>query len=202
MSTTWQTWLGLFDAALNGMAQPWLVCGALVLSTFVLEDLAIAAAAALAVQGSLSWELAFAAVGGGIALGDLGLYGLGLAAKRVAFLHRRLIEGRSSAWVRDQLQGRLGSSVLLARVVPGLRFVSYTACGFFSLPFWPFFSWVVLAVALWTGGLLWLSVVFGAVLARVWGIPAPLAVAVPIIALALGLALLRRARGMGARGLV
>ncbi len=175
------------------MAQPWVICVALALTTLLLEDLAIAAAAALAVQGKLSWELAFLAVGGGIAIGDLGLYGLGLAANRLAFLRRRLIEGRGT-WVREQLSGRFASAVLLARVIPGLRLVTYTACGFFSLPFWPFCAWVVFAVALWTAGLLWLSAVVGAALVLLLGIPAPVAVALPIIALALLLGLLRRNR--------
>ena len=183
------------------MARPWIVCAVLVLTTFVLEDVAIAAGAAVAVQGSLSWELAFVAVAGGIAAGDLGLYGLGLAARRLPFLRHSLIEGRGT-WVRGQLQSRLGSAVLLARVIPGLRFVTYTACGFFSLPFGPFCAWVALAVAVWTAGLLWLAALLGAALASAWGIPAPVAVAVPIVVLALVLAALRRNKRTRDRGLV
>ena len=194
--TAWHEWIALADAALSGMAQPWVVCMVLVLTTFVLEDLAIAAGAALAAQGSLSWELAFAAVAAGIAVGDLGLYGLGLAAKRLAHWHRGLIKARAT-WVRDQLQSRLPSAVLLARVIPGLRFVTYTACGYCSVPFRPFCAWVVLAVVLWTAGLLWLGAVFGAALASALGIPAPVAVALPIIALALLLAGSRRGKRVG-----
>lgn len=52
------------------------------------------------------------------------------------------------------------------------------------------------AVTLWTAGLLWLGAVLGAVLGaaltRALGIPAPLAVALPIVALALVLALWSR----------
>ena len=175
-----------------------MVCVVLVLTTFLLEDVAIAAGAAVAVQGSLSWELAFAAVAGGIALGDLGLYGLGLAAKRLPFLRRGLTAGRGT-WVRDQLQGGLPSAVMLARVIPGLRFVTYTACGFFNLPFWRFCAWVFVAVALWTAGLLWLGALFGAALAFALGIPAPIAVALPIVALACVLAGLRRNKRAGER---
>ena len=194
----WHEWVPLFDAALKGMAQPWVVCVALVLTTFLLEDVAIAAGAAIAVQGSLSWELAFAAVAVGIAAGDLGLYGLGLAARRLPFLRRYLVEERGIR-VREGLQGRLSSAVLLARVIPGLRFVTYTACGLFRMPFWPFCAWVLLAVALWTAGLLWFSALLGAALASALGIPAPLAVALPIVALALVLAALRRSKRTGER---
>ena len=88
-------------------------------------------------------------VGLGIGLGDLALYGLGLAANRVPYLRRRLIErdGRVSRAGRH-LHRRLAPAILLARVIPGLRFITYTACGFFRLPWWPFCLGVVLAVTL------------------------------------------------------
>ncbi len=191
MLTDWGGWVAMFEAALRGAAQPWVICIALVLTTFLLEDLAIAAGAALAVQGSLSWELAIAAVGGGIALGDLGLYGLGLAANKVAYLRRRFVLGRKN-WVARQLERRFASAILLARVIPGLRLLTYTACGFFRLPFGPFVAWVLLAVSLWTVGLMWLGAALGLALSDALGIPAPLAVGLLIVLLALGLSLLRR----------
>jgi membrane protein DedA with SNARE-associated domain len=51
-------------------------------------------------------------------------------------------------WAREQIVRRLGSAVLLARVVPGLRLATYTASGFVRVPFVPFTLWVLLAVAL------------------------------------------------------
>ena len=72
-------WLGpqaWFQAALAGMAAPLVIALALALTTLLLEDLAIAAGAALAAQGLISWELSIAAVAGGIAIGDLALYAL------------------------------------------------------------------------------------------------------------------------------
>lgn len=192
MLSDWTTWAALLDAALRGAAQPWLICLALVLTTFLLEDLALAAGAALAVQGSLSWELAVLAVGGGIALGDLGLYGLGQAANRVPYLRRRFIEERRTDWLRGKLKDRFGSAILLARVIPGLRLVTYTACGFFRLPIWPFIAWVLLAVTLWTVGLMWFGAALGGMLGAALGIPAPLAVGVLIFVLALALTLVRR----------
>ena len=123
MMTFWHNTTTLFGEALNGMAQPWVICMALVLTTLLLEDLAIAAGVAVATQGALSWEWAFAAVAGGIAAGDLGLYGLGVAANRIPLLRRKYIDGGSGR-VREQLQQRLFSAVLLARVIPGLRLVT------------------------------------------------------------------------------
>jgi membrane protein DedA with SNARE-associated domain len=179
-----------FDAALGGSATPWVVALALALTTLLVEDLAIAAGVAVAAQGSLSWGASFAAVAAGIAVGDVGLYALGLAATRVAWLRRRVVPARS-AWARDQLARRLASAVLLARAIPGLRLVTYTASGFLRVPLAPFCAWVALAVLLWTAGLYALSAALGHTIAQRFGVPVPLAVALPVVALALALPLWR-----------
>lgn len=189
----WPRAVALFDAALAGMAAPWVICAALALTTLLLEDLAIAAGVAVATQGSVSWELAFVAVAGGIAAGDLGLYALGAASHRVAWLRRRFVPARV-AWAREQLVQRLASAVLLARVIPGLRLVTYSASGFLRVPLLPFTAWVGLAVVLWTAGLFWFGATLGELLARRTGIAPPIAVALPIVALAVALPLLRRLR--------
>lgn len=194
----WHVLTNTLESALAGMAQPWLIALVLALTTLLLEDLAIAAGVAAATQGSISWELAFTAVGGGIALGDLGLYGLGLAATRVPWLRRKYIDGAEVKgeegplqWASQQLFNRLASAVLLARVIPGLRLLTYTVSGFLRVPFWPFTGWVMVAVALWTAGLFWLSSVLGAALSTALHVPAPIAVALPIVALALAIPLFR-----------
>jgi membrane protein DedA with SNARE-associated domain len=181
-------------AALHGMASSWLIGLALALTTLLLEDVAIAAGVAVATQGALSWEWAFAAVAGGIALGDLGLYAMGLGATRIAWLRRKYIDGRESK-TRGMLQRSLPNMVLLARVIPGLRLLTYTACGFWRIPLLPFTLWVVIAVLLWTAGLFWLSSALGQVLAQTLHVPLPLAVALPIIVLALAVPLWRWLRG-------
>ncbi|MBC7938196.1 MAG: hypothetical protein H7Z19_00285, partial [Chitinophagaceae bacterium] len=116
--------LAWFQAALSGMAAPAVIALVLALTTLLLEDLAIAAGVALATQGVISWELSLAAVGGGIALGDLGLYAMGLGATRVPWLRKRYV-GDKSTWARKQIMHRLPSAVLMARVVPGLRLATY-----------------------------------------------------------------------------
>lgn len=181
-----------FQGALAGMGGPLVIAIVLVLTTFLLEDLAIAAGVALATQGAISWELSLAAVGGGIALGDLGLYAIGLGARRVPWLRRRYV-GDKSLWARDQLLRRLPSAVLLARVIPGLRLATYTACGFAQVPLPPFVVWVAVAVGLWTVGLYTLSAAIGHALAARFGLPPALAVALPIALLALSVPLWRGA---------
>ena len=165
----------------------------LALTTLLLEDLAIAAGVALGTQGAISWTLSLGAVAGGIAAGDLGLYALGLAATRVPALKRRYVGDRSE-WARGHILRRLSSAVLLARVIPGLRLVTYTTCGFVRVPLLPFTVWVLIAVTLWTAGLYAVSVAIGHSLAHVLGVPPAVAVALPIVALALAVPLLRKAR--------
>ena len=187
------TWV---QAALSGMASPAVIALVLALTTLLLEDVAIAAGVALATQGLISWPLSLATVGGGIALGDLGLYALGLGATRIPWLKRRYV-GDKSDWARAQIRQRLSTAVLLARVIPGLRLITYTTSGFVRVPFWPFTAWVLLAVALWTLGLYALSAAIGHALSEALGLPPAVAVALPIVALAVAVPLWRRWRRPG-----
>jgi membrane protein DedA with SNARE-associated domain len=75
--------------------------------------------------------------------------------------------------------------VLLARVIPGLRLLTYTASGFLRIPFWPFSAWVALAVSVWTLVLFWFSSALGHHVAEALDIPVPVAVAIVIVVLAL-----------------
>lgn len=193
MLSAWPELLGWFKAVLDGTGSPPVIALVLALTTLLVEDLAIAAGVALATQGLIAWELSLAAVGGGIALGDLGLYFMGLGATRLPWLRRRF-GGARSEWARGRIEHRLGSAVLLARVIPGLRLATYTACGFVRVPLLPFTLWVTLAVALWTLGLYALSAAIGQALAHHLGLPPALAVALPIVLLALSVPLVRAAR--------
>jgi membrane protein DedA with SNARE-associated domain len=192
--TWWHDGGAWFSGVLSGMATPAVIALVLALTTLLLEDLAIAAGVALATQGAISWGLSLLAVGGGIALGDLGLYGVGLLATRVPWLQKRYV-GAKSLWAREKISRRLGSAVLLARVIPGLRLATYTTSGFVRVPLLPFTLWVLLAVSLWTVGLYVLSAAIGQALARTLGLPAPVAVALPIVVLALAVPLWRHWRG-------
>jgi membrane protein DedA with SNARE-associated domain len=176
---------------LDGLGSPGAIALALALTTLLLEDLAIAAGVALATQGAISWALSFGAVGGGIAAGDVALYAFGLAATRVPLLKRRFVGVRSER-ARRHIERRLPTAVLLARVIPGLRLVTYSACGFVRVPLLPFTAWVAVAVTLWTAGLYAVSVALGQALTQTLGVPPAVAVALPIAALAAVVPLLRR----------
>ena len=198
LGSAWTEAVHWTQAVLSGMGTPAVIALVLALTTLLVEDLAIAAGVALATQGAISWGLSLGAVAGGIAIGDLGLYGLGLAATRVPWLRRRYV-GAKSDWAHQQIIRRLSSAVLVARVVPGLRLVTYTTCGFVRIPLLPFTAWVLLAVSLWTAGLYALGVAIGQTLAHTLGLPPALAVALPILVLALAVPLVRLARQRLAR---
>ena len=184
-----------FQAVLAGMASPAVIALVLALTTLLLEDLAIAAGVALATQGAISWEPV--ARGGRPAASHWATWACTpLGSGR----HARCRGCGGATWATSP-RGRAArstrawaSAVLLARVIPGLRLATYTACGFVRVPLLPFTAWVLLAVSLWTLGLYALSAAVGQALARHLGLPAPVAVALPILVLAAG-------RAAGARWL-
>lgn len=179
-----------FAAALSGMAEPAAIAMALLVTTLLVEDLAIAAGIALAVQGLIDWPLSLLAVGGGIALGDVGLYGLGVAATRVPLLRDRFI-GEATRRVQGRLVSHLGSAVMIARVIPGARLVTYTTCGFLRVPVLPFVVWAIVSVSLWTCTLYALSAAIGTSIADNLGVPPALAAALPVLVLAAAVPLVR-----------
>ena len=122
----------------------------ILLGSYVLEDAAIVSAALLSADGLLSKELAFVALFLGIFSGDLGLYWLGVLSKKVPWLARKQnlnAVGKTNRW----LEKNMTKTVLLVRVIPGLRLPTYLACGYFRLSFIYFLALVLLASIVWTG---------------------------------------------------
>lgn len=181
------------------MAAAWALALALGLITLLVEDVAIAAGAALATAGLMSWQWAFVGVAGGIAVGDIALYGLGYGAHRIAWLQKRwqgLSIHHPEAVLRLQtgLSTQLPSAILLARVIPGLRLLTYTACGWLRVDLLRFSLWCCLAVALWTAGLFYLSATLGEFITQRTGLPPAIAAALPVLAFALAVPAIRHIR--------
>ena len=142
---------------------PLLQATAIVLSTFILEDAATVIAAMQTADGSLSAPVALASLYVGIALGDLGLYGLGWLAARFPPVTRFIPPHRKEV-VRAWLDGRVFKVVLISRFLPGLRLPTYTTCGFVSADLQQFALAVVIATICWTSLLFGVSLRIGEVL--------------------------------------
>ena len=137
-------------------SNPWAIAFAIVAATFILEDVATIAAALLAADDMIPPAAALGALFAGIFAGDLGLYGLGAAARTREWV-RRLIGERRMVKGRSWLKRRYVGALVGARFMPGFRLPTYAASGFLGLPFWPFAG--VAAGA----GLVWTTLVFSLV---------------------------------------
>ncbi|QCE32164.1 hypothetical protein FAI41_00355 [Acetobacteraceae bacterium] len=129
---------------------------AVIVGTFVLEDLTTVLTALAAQQNKISILLAIISLWIGIMIGDILLYTLGMAGTKREKLHRflKLSEvNRGQKWFSQNII----KIVIISRFVPGLRLPFYTACGFFRTPFKPFIQIVALSTFIWTIFLFFIS---------------------------------------------
>ena len=122
---------------------------AIIFGTFVLEDAATVLAALRTGAGGLSIPLALGSLYVGIVVGDLGLYGLGRLARRVAFIERWFGHDRLTL-AGECLDEHLFKVVLISRFLPGARLPTYTACGFTNCDFRRFALAAIVATLAWT----------------------------------------------------
>jgi membrane protein DedA with SNARE-associated domain len=167
--------------AFDPMTHPLFLALSVALATLLSEDAALFGAAALVASGRWGLGPAFAATSLGIALGDLGLYGLGLGAGRLVQgwpWSRRWLGPQRLAEGRRWLEAGGPGLILACRFVPGARLTCYTAAGATRCAFWPFAAAVVCSTLLWVGLVLglaqlgWAWCVAGAgVLVLLWFLP-------------------------------
>jgi len=144
----------VLDQLLAYAGHPLFMFIAIILASYVLEDLAIVSVAILAADNIVSIPLAATAILAGIISGDIGLYLLGYLAQTHQGLRNHLFKKRNLERFRPIFKTNLVYNILIIRFVPGLRFLCYTSCGLFRAHFWHF----VLGVTIATG--LWVAVVF------------------------------------------
>ena len=141
-------------------SNPWAIAVAIILATFILEDVATIAAALLAADNMITPALALGALFTGVFVGDCLLYGLGAAARTRAWA-RRFIGDERMAKGRAWLKRRYIPALIGARFMPGLRLPTYTSSGFLNLPFVPFALVAAAAGIVWTTLLFTLVFSFG-----------------------------------------
>ncbi|MEO0410694.1 MAG: VTT domain-containing protein [Pseudomonadota bacterium] len=122
---------------------------AVVVATFILEDVAIVATALLASTDMMAPSAGLIALLVGIVLGDLGLFGIGYGAARLPML-RKYVDTRAAQRIRRIGTNRPFSLVFTTRFVPGMRLPTYTSLGYVGASFWKFLQAVLFAVGVWT----------------------------------------------------
>jgi len=147
---------------------PLAIALAIVAATFVLEDAATVGAALLSATGAISLPLALGALVMGIFAGDLGLYGLGRAARSQAWARARIGDARI-AQGRRWLNNRLFAALLAARFIPGTRLPTYAASGFLGVPFARFAAITAGAGVLWSGAIFAIVMALGAMALEMLG---------------------------------
>ncbi len=130
------------------------------LSTFILEDPTTIGCGLLVAEQKMAFLTALIGVSLGIAIGDVGLYGLGrLAGPRVRgwgpLTPQRL--DRASQWFGRNLV----TAVVFSRFVPGMRLPTYVLAGMLRARFWHFTAVAIAASLVWTLLLLTLTVKIG-----------------------------------------
>lgn len=137
----------------NPLLGPWLQLGAIVLGTFVSEDLTSVAVGLLIRSEQVDWFVGLASCFLGIFLGDLGLWLVGRIVGRGllrwSWVSRRLSSNRleeMALWF-----DRRGCwAIFASRFLPGTRLPLYLAAGALGRKGGRFALWTALAALLWT----------------------------------------------------
>jgi membrane protein DedA with SNARE-associated domain len=146
--------------------------------------MAIVAAALLIAQHRLLLGVAAASLCAGMISRDLLLYSLGAAARRSGFA-RRLLIGPRVEHLAIWLDGNMTKVIVISRLVPGLMFPAYIACGWFGLSFPRFALTSIAMTAFYLPIILGLALIFGHAAFDWVGNWAWLAIAAPLVVAAL-----------------
>jgi membrane protein DedA with SNARE-associated domain len=134
-------------------AGPWAVVVAIVLATFVSEDLTCVGVGLLIAAGRIGWLPGLAGCFVGIATGDLGVWAIGRVAGRRAlglpWVRRRLPADRLES-LADVLARHGGPAAVVSRFLPGTRVPLFLAAGLVGRRQTRFLTWAVVAAAVWT----------------------------------------------------
>lgn len=132
----------------------------LFLLTFLREDVAIVLGGLLIVEHRVPAGLVATSLLAGILAGDFLLFGLGRLAQRSARVRRAMLRPgaeRIAGW----LSRHFLAAMIVARLLPGLIFPVYVACGLVGVPAGRFAPVTVLSAALYLPAVLWLVIRFG-----------------------------------------
>ena len=149
----------IIDMLQSVINDPLLFALLIIITTFILEDLAITATAIITVQNDMSVYMPLMALFIGIVIGDIGLYAIG----KYSSLHflKRFIDNKKVQKAHTIIDKNLILAIFTSRFIPGMRLPTYTAIGFFNISFKKFLFTVLVAVSLWSGAVFYLFYTFG-----------------------------------------
>jgi membrane protein DedA with SNARE-associated domain len=127
---------------------------------FAHEDLAIILGAYIVVNDIMPVGLVLLCIYGGMVASDFVLYGIGAGARSLPWLTRLAVDDRVRG-VADAFKRNLFGLVALARVVPGVVFVAFIACGWTRVPLARFTVASLVVSALYLPLMLCIVVFFG-----------------------------------------
>jgi membrane protein DedA with SNARE-associated domain len=127
---------------------------------FAHEDLAIILGAYIVVNNIMPVGLVLLCIYGGMVASDFVLYGIGAGARYLPWLTRLAVDDRVRG-LADALKRNLFGLLALARVVPGVVFVAFIACGWTRVPLARFTLASLVVSALYLPLMLCIVVFFG-----------------------------------------
>ena len=127
---------------------------------FAHEDLAIILGGYIIVNKLMPASLVALSIYGGIVASDFALYGIGAAARHVPWLSRYAVDERVRRF-GDKLKSNVFGLVALCRVVPGVVFVAFIACGWTRVSLTRFSAASLIISALYLPLMLYLVIMFG-----------------------------------------
>jgi membrane protein DedA with SNARE-associated domain len=127
---------------------------------FAHEDLAIILGAYIVVNEIMPVGLVALCIYGGMVASDFALYGIGAGARHLPWLTRLAVDDRVRNFA-DTLKRNLFGIVALCRVVPGVVFVAFVACGWTRVPLARFTVASLIISALYLPLMLCIVVFFG-----------------------------------------
>ncbi len=132
----------------------------LVTLPFAHEDLAIIFGGYVIVNNLMPPLLVALCLYTGIVASDFALYGLGVAARHVPWLRRYAVDERVQRF-GDTVKRNVFGLVAFCRVVPGVVFVAFVACGWMRVSLLRFAAASLIVSALYLPLMLYLVIVFG-----------------------------------------
>jgi membrane protein DedA with SNARE-associated domain len=127
---------------------------------FAHEDLAIIFGAYFIVNDLMPAGLVAASIYGGMVASDFALYGIGAGARHIPWLNKYAVDDRVRLF-GSVLKRNLFGLFALCRVVPGVVFVAFVACGWSRVPLGRFTVASLLVSAVYLPLTLYLVIVFG-----------------------------------------